>query len=223
MSEYFPEPKSTIGKVKVELDLSDYAMKADFKNVRGIDKLKCAKKVDLASLKSNVDKLHIDKLKNVPSGLSSLKSKVDKLDIGKLETTPVDYKKLSPIVKNDVVKKTEYNAKIKSAEDKIPDITNLAIKTILNAKINKVKGEIPSTTNVAATTALNAKINEVKDEIPNITKLATTNALTAVENKVPSVSNLVKKTEYNTKINEIEKFSGLPETISEWESKKLLN
>ena len=50
---------------------------------------------DLANLKSNVDKLDIDKLKNVPSGLSSSKSKVDKLDIDKLETIPVDLSKLS--------------------------------------------------------------------------------------------------------------------------------
>ena len=68
------------------------------------------------------------KLKSVPINLNNLKSKVDKLDIGKLKTTPVDLSKLSNIVKNDVVKKTEYNAKIKNIEDKIPDITSLATK-----------------------------------------------------------------------------------------------
>ena len=76
----------------------------------------------------------MNKLKNVPSGLSSLKSKKDKLDIGKLESTPVDLSKLSNGVKNDVAKKSEYNAKIKIIEYKIPDITNLAIKTSLNVK-----------------------------------------------------------------------------------------
>ena len=75
--------------MKVELDLSNYATKADLKNATGVDTSKFAKKVDLASLKSNVDKLDIDKLKNVPSCLSSLKSIIDKLDIGKLETTPI--------------------------------------------------------------------------------------------------------------------------------------
>ena len=64
---------------------------------------------DLASLKSDVDQLDIDKLKNVPNNLSNLKNKVDKLGIGKLVTTPVDLSKLSNVVKNDVVKKTEYN------------------------------------------------------------------------------------------------------------------
>ena len=94
---------------------------------------------------------------------------------------PADLCKLTNVVKNEVVKKTEYNAKIKNIEDKIPDITNLATKTTLNAKINEVKAEIPS-----------------------INNLATTTALTTVENKIPNVSNLVKKVDYNTKINKIE-------------------
>ena len=72
-----------------------------------------AKKTDLVNLKSYLKKLDIDKLKNVPSGLSNLKSKVDKLDIGKLETAPVDLSKLSNVVKNDVVKRTEYNELVK--------------------------------------------------------------------------------------------------------------
>ena len=58
MREYFPEPKP-LGKVKVELDLSNYATKTDFKNIRGIDISSFAKKVDLAGLKSNVDKLEL--------------------------------------------------------------------------------------------------------------------------------------------------------------------
>ena len=60
---------------------------------------------DLASLKSNVDKLDIDKLKKVPTNLSNLKSKVGKLDIDKFVPVSVDLNKLSDVVKNDVVKK----------------------------------------------------------------------------------------------------------------------
>ena len=96
--------------------------------------LNFAKKVDLANLKSNVNKLDIDKLNIVPNCVSSLKSKVDKLDIGKLETTPVDLNKLSNVGNNDV-KNTKYNVKIKNIEDKIPDMTNLTAKNTLNAKI----------------------------------------------------------------------------------------
>ena len=160
-------------------------------------------KIDLAILKSNVDKLDIDKLKNVPSGLRNLKSKVHKLDVDKLVPVPVDLSKLSDVVKNYVVKKDVYNAQIKNIENKMPNITNLATNTTLNAKINEVKKEIPSITNLAITTDLNVKINEVKSKIPNINNLATTAALTGIENKIPNVSNLVKRTDYNIKISEI--------------------
>ena len=60
MSEYFPEPKSSGGRVKVELDLSNYATKADLKNATGVDKSKLAKHADSGNLKCNVDKLDID-------------------------------------------------------------------------------------------------------------------------------------------------------------------
>ena len=75
MSEYFPKPKTLEGKAKVELDLSNYATKTDLKYATGIDTSFFAKKVDLASLKSNVDKLDIDKLKKVPTNLKISKVK----------------------------------------------------------------------------------------------------------------------------------------------------
>ena len=52
---------------------------------------------------------------------------------------PVDLSKLSDVVKNDVFKKDEHNAKIKKIEDKTPDITNLATKTTLNANVIRLK------------------------------------------------------------------------------------
>ena len=72
---------------KVELDLSNYAIKADSKNARGVDTLKFVRKVDLAHLKSEIDKL----------------------DIAKLKITPDDLSKLIDVVKNEVVKKTVYD------------------------------------------------------------------------------------------------------------------
>ena len=125
MSEYFPEPNSSGGRANFELDLSNYATKADLKNATGVAKSKFAKKVHLANLKSDVDKLDIDKLKNLPTNLISLKSKVDKLDVDKLVPIPVDLSKLGDVVKNDLLEKDVYNAKIKSIGDEIPDITNL--------------------------------------------------------------------------------------------------
>ena len=84
MSEYFPESKS-LRKVKVELDLSNYATKTDW-----IDTSSFAKKVDLAGLVSNVEKLDIYKLKNGPTNFRNLKRKVDELDVDKLVPAPVD-------------------------------------------------------------------------------------------------------------------------------------
>ena len=104
ISEHFAESKSFGRRVKVELDLSNYATKADFKNAAGMDRSKFAKRVDLASLKSNVNKLDIDKLKNVPTNLSNLKIKVDKFDVDELVPVPIDLSKLSDVVKNGVVK-----------------------------------------------------------------------------------------------------------------------
>ena len=116
MSEYFPEPKSLGERLKVELDLPNYVTKVDLKNATGINTSKFAKKLDLLNLKSNVDKLDIDKLVHVPLDLS----------------------KLSDIVKNDVVKKEVYNAKIKNVEDNILDITDLATYASLHTEINEV-------------------------------------------------------------------------------------
>ena len=63
MSEYFPLPKYLGGRVKVELDMTNYTTKSDLINDTGAGTSKFAKKVDLSSLKSNVDKSDINKLK----------------------------------------------------------------------------------------------------------------------------------------------------------------
>ena len=95
----------------------------------GADTSEIAKKTDLANLKSDVDKLNFDKLKNVPRGLRNLKSKVDKLDIGKLEITPVDFSNLNDVEKNQFVKKTEYNELHKKVNNiKTTDTSDLVKK-----------------------------------------------------------------------------------------------
>ena len=67
MSAFFPESKSLGGRVKVELDLSNYAAKVIQKMKQVLIHQNLIKKVDLANLKSNVDKLDTDKFKNVPT------------------------------------------------------------------------------------------------------------------------------------------------------------
>ena len=146
------------------------------------------------------------------------------MDIDKLASVPVDLSKLSDVVKNDVIKKTAYNAKISEIEGKIPDINNLATKTALvsvenkipdtsglvkktdyNTKIGDIETKIQDTSNLATKTNLTTEINKIKNEIPSISNLATKTALAAVENKIPSITNLIKKTDCNTKVTEIEK------------------
>ena len=84
MSQYFPKPfRSFGGNINVKVDLSNYATKTDLKNVTHVDTSSFALKTNLASLKTEVDKL----------------------DIGKLTTVPVDLSELSNVVKNDFAKK----------------------------------------------------------------------------------------------------------------------
>ena len=135
MSQYFPKPYEPFrGDINVKVDLSNYATKTDLKNILHID-------VSSYALKSN---------------LASSKTEVDKLDINKLTSVPIDLAKLSNVVKNGVVKKTEYDKlvnkingidnrnfvprtkyekdgsdfeeKINKVEKKIPDVSNLVIK-----------------------------------------------------------------------------------------------
>ena len=114
MSQYFPKPYEPFGgDINVKVDLSNYATKADIKNITHEDTSSFALKTNLANLETDVDKLDIDKLKSLPNTLSNLKTKVDKLDIDKLTPVPEDLSKLSNVVNNDVVKKTENDTKIK--------------------------------------------------------------------------------------------------------------
>ena len=82
-------------------------------------------------------------IKNLSNGLSSLKCKVDELDIGKLQFTPVDLIQLSDVVKNYVVKKTEYDELIKNVSNiKTTDTIDLVKKTDYNTKDEKIEKKI---------------------------------------------------------------------------------
>ena len=106
MSQYLPKPYEPFGgDINVKVDLSNYATKADIKNISHVDTSSFALKTSLANLKTEVDKIDIDKL--VP--------------------VAVDLSKLSNVVKNDVAKRTEYDklvAKVNSI-----DASGFALKT----------------------------------------------------------------------------------------------
>ena len=77
MSQYFPKPFGSFGRnINVKVNLSNYVTKADIKNISHVDTSRFALKTNLANLKSEVDKLDIDKLKPVPTDLSKLKNVV---------------------------------------------------------------------------------------------------------------------------------------------------
>ena len=101
------------------------------------------KKLALANLKSDVDKLRIDKLKNVQTNLSNMKSKADKLDADKLVPAPVDLSKLSHAVKNDIVKKTECNELVDKVNNiKTTDTSDLVKKLVITQKLMKLKTKL---------------------------------------------------------------------------------
>ena len=115
MSQYFPRYRTSKSNIKVELHLSSYARKTDLKNVTHVDVSSFASKTNLASIKTEVDKI----------------------DVGKLKTVPLDLVKLSNLVKNDVVKKTEYN-KLVTKVDNI-GTTNIVLKTKYDRYIGEIK------------------------------------------------------------------------------------
>ena len=134
--------------------------------------------------------------------MANLNTEVDILVIDKLATVPVDLSKLSNVVKNDVVKKTDYN-KLVTKVDNI-DTSGLVKKTDYNTNMNEKEDKTPDSSSFIKKTDYNTKITEIEDKIPDISGLATKTALTTIENKIPSISSLVKKTDYNTKFTDNE-------------------
>ena len=173
MSQIFPKPNEPFGEdINVNVDLFNYAPKIDLKNISHID-------ISSYALKSN---------------LASLKTEVDKLDIDKLTPVPNDLAKLRNVVKNDVVKKTEYDKLVATVND--TDTTNFISKTKyenngsdFEDKISKIDKKIPDVSDLVKKSVLIA----VENTIPDVSGLATTSALIAIENRIPDVSSLIKK------------------------------
>ena len=85
MSKYFPKPYEPFGRdINVKADLSNYATKADIKNITHLDTSGIALKSNLANLKTKVDKLDIDKLVPIPTDLSKLSNVVKMMLLKKM-------------------------------------------------------------------------------------------------------------------------------------------
>ena len=137
MNEYFPKPKSFIENIKVTVNLSNYAIKVDIKNITHVDTSHFALKTNLANLKTEVDKIDIDKLK----------------------TVPVDLSKLSNVVKNEVIKKDEYNKLVNKVNN--IETSGFLLKTKYNADKFKLENKIPDTSSLIKKTDYNTKITEI--------------------------------------------------------------
>ena len=169
MSTYYPPYESSSNNIKVKLDLTNYATKTDLKNITHTDVSRFASKTNLSALKTEVDKIYVDKLKAVPDDLAQL----------------------SNVVKNEVVKKTDFSA------------DNYVKKTKFSGDIN----------------SLDDKIDKVEKIIPDVSSLETKrNVTTLVKNLDNRINNLkikeyAKKTtlrnymltsDFNTKSTELE-------------------
>ena len=123
MSQYFPPYNNSSNNIKVELDLSNYATKDDVKNITHVDVSSYATRTNLAALKTD---------------------KIDKIDTDKLKTVPDDLAKLINVVKNEVVKKTDFSADNYVTRTKFSTDTNS-----LDDKIDKVEKKIPDVSGLA--------------------------------------------------------------------------
>ena len=174
---HFPKSFRSFGRnINVKVDLSNYATKTDIKNISDVDTSSFALKTNLANLKTELDKLDIEKLLPLPTDLS----------------------KLSNIIKNNVVKKTVYDELVAKVDD--IDTNNFVLKTKYDTDKLKLENKIPNVTDFVK----KGKLTKLKNKISNTNNVATKAVLTTVENKIPVVNNLLKKTDYNTKVADIE-------------------
>ena len=124
MSQYFPKLfRSFVGNINVKTELSNYVAKTDLKNVTHVDTSSFALKINLANLKTEVDKLDIEKLPPVTVGLSKL-SDVVKNDVVKKSVYDKLVVKVDNTDTSDFVLKTKYNTGKAELEKKIPDVSN---------------------------------------------------------------------------------------------------
>ena len=167
-------------------------------NITHVDTSNFALKTNLASLKSEVDKLYIDKLVPVPGDLAKL-SNVVKNDI----VTKTEYNtlktKVDGIGTDDYVLKTKYDGEIGHLKLKIPDIRGLVQSSTLNSKLTELENKIPDVKILTSKT----EFISVENKLPDVKNLVSKTELTAVENKIRDISNLVTKTDYVAEITKI--------------------
>ena len=169
MSTYYPRYKNNSNNIKAELDLANYATKDDVKNITHVDVSSYTSKTNLAALKTEVDKI----------------------DTGKLKTVPEDLAKLSNVVKNDVVKNTDF-----SFDDYVKKTKFSADTNALDDKIDKVDKKVPDVSNLASKSSVTVLIRDLNDRIDKI----------KIKDyaKKTSLSGYMLTSDFNTKSTELE-------------------
>ena len=211
MSTYYPPYKSSSNNIKVELDLTNYATKTDLKNITHTDVSSFASKTNLSALKTEVDKIDIDKSKTVPDDLAKLSDVVKNEVVKKTYFSAVDY-----------VKKTKFSGDINSLDDKIdkvekkiPDIGSLETKrnvtTLVKNLDNKIDGLIIKEyakktilSNYMLTSDFNTKSTELENEIKDAEIIAKS-AVTKANSIKSNLNDYVKKTDVANDITTIKK------------------
>ena len=169
MGTYYPPYKNNSNNIKVKLDLANYATKEDVKNITHVDVSSYDSKSNLAALKTEVDEIDVDKLKAV-------------LD---------DLAKLTNVIKNETVKKTDFNADNYVKKTKFSADTNA-----LDDKIDKVDKKIPDVSNLASKSSVTVLIRDLNDRIDKI----------KIKDyaKKTSLSGYMSTNTFNTKSTELE-------------------
>ena len=173
MSKYFPPYNNSSENIKVELDLSNYATKKDIKNITHIDASGFVSKTNLAALKTEVDKIDTDKLKTVPDDLA----------------------KLTNVVKNEVVKKNDFNANDYVKRTKFTADTNA-----LDDKIDNVEKKIPDVSDLASKSSVTTLVKNLDDRIDKL-KIKDYAKKTSLSNYMLTSDFNTKSTDLETKIN----------------------
>ena len=207
MNEYFPPSRRRFrGDIKVKLDLSNYATKADLKNVTHVNVGSFASKTNLVSLKTEVDKLDIPKLCTIPADLAKLTNKVandlEETDFNalgkKLTNNKTGQDNLQTTVQNNhLTTETSIN-NLKTKVGGI-DLTKYVKKTDYDTKVGNLELKISDVSGLLPTNTFNSKVNELETKIktaeskPNVSNLATKIEVTNVENNIPDSKAFVKK------------------------------
>ena len=216
MSDYLTDYTGK-SNVKVELGLKNYATKEELKNITHVDTSSFALKTNLASLKTEVDKLDIPKLKTVSIDLADLTTEVQddftkKTDFNSLKTkvdkNETDNDNLKTKVdSNDLTIKASV-ASLKTTADNI-DLTNYVLKSSYDDKIGYLELKIPDVSGLLQVSSFNSKVTELENKIKtaenksDITNLATKTSLKTVVNKIPDVKGFVKLSDYSIEITNI--------------------